>query len=70
MLKIIRLYILAQKIFKTNNNEIIMIDNSKINKTAQNLFKFKNSKNIKHEILIYINNRVIKNLSLYFLTLK
>lgn len=62
MLKIIRLYILAQKIIEANNNGIIMIDNSKINKTAQNLFKLKNSKNIKYEILIYINNGVIKDL--------
>lgn len=55
MLKITRLFKLAQ-IFETNNNKIIrVVDKNKINKTVQNLFNSQKLKNTKFKIQTYIS---------------
>ena len=63
MLKKIKLFKLASKIFKVDNNEIIKINNSKVDKLAKNLSKFKIFKNIKFKILICIYSKIIKKLT-------
>lgn len=53
--------------FKINNNKVVKFDNSRANKIVKNLFKSKNSKNIKFKILIYTNIQIIGKFNFFTL---
>lgn len=60
MLKMIRLFKLTLKIFKTNNNKVVEVSSNTTNEIVKNLSKFKNLRNTMFKITIYI--RALKKL--------